>query len=150
VTAFRLNPGGILLRAKRVVREFVDAVNRQDWRRFDDLVAPDFVRHSSTFRQSHVTNRDARREFLVAEFKTFPDARELINFLVAEGDKVAVHSHCQATQQGPMGKLPATGRVLSADFISIYRIADGRIKEAWAEWDSLNGLIQLGHLKPPI
>jgi predicted ester cyclase len=69
---------------------------------------------------------------------------------VAEGDKVTVHSHYRATQQGPMGPLPATGRVLTADFISIYRIADGRIAEAWAEWDSLNGLIQLGHLKPPM
>ena len=37
----------------------------------------------------------------------------------------------------------------SADFISIYRVADGRIAEAWVEWDCLNGLIQLGHIKPP-
>jgi steroid delta-isomerase-like uncharacterized protein len=135
---------------KQIVREFVDAVNRQDWQRFDELVSPDFVRHSSTFGQSRVSKRDALREYLIAEFKTFPDARESINFLVAEGDKVTVHSHCQATQQGPLGPLPATGRVLSADLISIYRVADGRIVEAWAEWDSLNGLIQLGHLMPPM
>jgi steroid delta-isomerase-like uncharacterized protein len=135
---------------KQLVREFVDVVNRQDWPRFDELVSPDFVRHSSTFGQSSVNTRDTLRNYLIAEFKSFPDARESINFLVAEGDKVTVNSHCRATQQGPMGPLPATGRVLSADCISIYRIADGRIVEAWAEWDSLNGLIQLGHLKPPM
>jgi len=39
---------------------------------------------------------------------------------------------------------------LSADFISIYRIGDGRIVEAWVEWDALNGLIQLGHIKLPL
>lgn len=49
-----------------------------------------------------------------------------------------------------MGPFPATGRVLSADFISIYRLAEGRIVEAWAEWDALAGLIQLGHLQPPM
>ncbi|MBI4659859.1 MAG: ester cyclase [Verrucomicrobia bacterium] len=135
---------------KQVVREFIAAVNRQDWRRFDELVAPDFVRHSSTFGQSYVSDRDRLREYLIAEFKTFPDAWESINFMVAEEDKVTVHSHCRATQQGPMGSWPATGRVLSADFISIYRIANGRIVEAWAEWDALNGLIQLGHLKAPM
>ena len=135
---------------KQVVREFVDAVNSQDWRRFDELVAPDFVRHSSTFGQSQITNRDRLRDYLIAEFRTFPDARESVNFLVAEGDKVVVHSHCRATQQGPMGSLPATGRALSADFISIYRIADERIVEARSECDALNGLIQLGHLTPPI
>ena len=135
---------------KQIVRNFVDAVNRQDWQRFDELVSPDFFRHSSSFGQSQITNRDRLRDYLIAEFRTFPDAKESINFLVAEGDKVTVHSHCHATQQGPMGPLPATGKVLSADFISIYRLAEGKIVEAWAEWDCLNGLIQLGHLKPPM
>jgi steroid delta-isomerase-like uncharacterized protein len=135
---------------KRLVREFVEAVNRQDWQRFNELVAPEFVRHSSTFGQSQVGNREQLLEYLVAEFKTFPDANESVNFLVAEGDKVVVHSHCHATQQGPMGSIAPSGRTLSADFISIYRIADGRIVEAWVEWDALNGLIQLGHIKPPL
>jgi steroid delta-isomerase-like uncharacterized protein len=136
-------------RNKALVTSFIEAVNRQDWPRFDEFVAPDFVRHSSTFGQSQIRTRDQLREYLAAEYKTFPDARETINFLVAEGDKVTVHSHCHATQGGPMGSLPASGRTLSADFISIYRIADGRIAEAWVEWDALNGLIQLGHLAPP-
>jgi len=134
---------------KALVREFVEAINHQDWRRFDDLIAQDFVRHSSTFGQSQVCSRNQLRDYLVGEFRTFPDARETINFLVAEGDKVVVHSHCQATQHGPLGSFPASGKTLSAEFISIYRIADGRIVEAWAEWDSMNGLIQLGHLNAP-
>jgi predicted ester cyclase len=69
--------------------------------------------------------------------------------MVAEADMVVVHSHCLATQKGPMGSFPASGKVLSADFISIYRIQDDRIVEAWAEWDSLAGLIQLGHMQAP-
>jgi len=34
--------------------------------------------------------------------------------------------------------------------ISIYRVADGRIAEAWVEWDCLNGLVQLGHISLPL
>jgi steroid delta-isomerase-like uncharacterized protein len=134
---------------KALVREFVEAVNRQDWNRFDELVAPEFIRHSSTFGQSQIHSRDQLRQYLAAEYKTFPDARETINFLVAEGDKVVVHSHCHATQHGPMGPFAASGKTLSADFISIYRLASGQIVEAWVEWDVMNGLIQLGHMKPP-
>jgi len=134
---------------KGLVRDFVDAINSHDWRRFDELLAPDFVRHSSTFGQSQVRTREQLLAYLAAELKTFPDACEAINYLVAEGDKVAVHSHCQGTQHGPMGALTASGKVLSADVISVYRISGGRIVEAWAEWDTLNGLIQLGHMKPP-
>jgi steroid delta-isomerase-like uncharacterized protein len=134
---------------KAVVRDFIHAMNARDWKRFQDLIAPDFIRHSSTFGQDQIRTRDQLREYLAREFVTFPDAIETINFLVAEGDKVVVHSHCHATQTQPMGSLPASGKALSADMISIYRIADGRIVEAWAEWDSLAGLIQLGHMTPP-
>ncbi len=134
---------------KSVVRAFIEAVNQQDWVRFDELVAPEFVRHSSTFGQSSIRTRDQLRDYLAAEFVTFPDARETVSFMVAEEDKVAVHSHCDATQRGPMGTLLAKNRTLSADFISVYRVENGRIVEVWTEWDSLNGLIQLGHLDPP-
>jgi hypothetical protein len=43
---------------KGLVRDFVDAINGHDWRRFDELLAPDFVRHSSTFGQSQVRTRE--------------------------------------------------------------------------------------------
>jgi steroid delta-isomerase-like uncharacterized protein len=134
---------------KAIVRDFIEAMNSRDWRRFEELVAPNFIRHSSTFGQSSIRTPDQMREYLVREFVTFPDAVETINFLVAEEDKVVVHSHCYATQKGPMGPFPPSGKILSADMIGIYRIADGRILEAWTEWDSLTGLIQLGHISPP-
>ena len=135
--------------SKAVVRAFVEATNQRDWRRFNELVAPDYTRHSSTSGQPPIRSRDALREFLAGEARTFPDARESIHFLVAEGDEVAVHSGFCGTQTGPLGPFPASGKTLAADFISIYRLADGRIAEAWVEWDTLNGLIQLGHLAAP-
>jgi steroid delta-isomerase-like uncharacterized protein len=134
---------------KNIVHAFIEAVNQRDWQRFDELVAPDFVRHSSTFGQAGICSRDQLRDYLIGEFKTFPDSRETVHFMVAEADKVAVHSHCDATQRGPLGSFPPSGKRLSADLISIYRIAGGRISEVWVEWDGLNGLIQLGHLRPP-
>lgn len=134
---------------KRTVLAFIEAINRQDWPEFDRLVSPTFVRHSSTFGQGAVRTRDELRHYLQEEFTTFPDAVETVNFMVAEGEKVAVHSHCLATQRGTLGPFPPSGKQLSADFISIYRLNDGRIVEAWTEWDTLNGLIQLGHMGPP-
>jgi len=134
---------------KAVVRAFVEAINQQDWRRLDDLLAPDFVRHSTTFGQPQIRSREQLRDFLAGEAGTFPDAHETIHFLVAEGDLVAVHSAFRGTQRGPIGPFPATGRSLSAEFMSIYRVTEGRIAEAWVEWDCLGGLIQLGHFAPP-
>lgn len=130
---------------KAIVRAFVKAVNARHWQRFDELLAPDFARHSSTSGQPQIRSRDQLRDLLIGEARTFPDARETIHFLIAEGDKVAVHSGFRGTQHGPMGPFPGSGRTLSANFISIYRVAEGRIAEAWVEWDCLNALVQLGH-----
>lgn len=134
---------------KSVVRAFIEAVNQQAWHRLDELLAPHFTRHSSTFGQQQISSRGQLREFLIGEAGVFPDACETIHFLIAEGDLVAVYSHFRGTQRGPMGPFPPSDRTLSANLMSVYRVTHGRISEAWVEWDCLNGLIQLGHLAPP-
>jgi predicted ester cyclase len=58
-------------------------------------------------------------------------------------------SQFQGTQQGKIGSYPSSGRKLIANYIAIYWMQDGQILEAWAEWDNLNGLKQLGHFNPP-
>jgi len=44
-----------------------------------------------------------------------------------------------------MGSYPSTGKVMNAEYIAIYRVWNGQVIEAWAEWDNLAGLKQLGH-----
>jgi hypothetical protein len=46
-----------------------------------------------------------------------------------------------------MGRYPAFGKVISSDYLAIYRLADGKIAEAWVEWDNMSGLVQLSHIK---
>jgi len=134
---------------RRVVRDFVDAINRQDWAALDELVAPDFVRHSTAAGSPGVSSRDELKRYLRAEYLTFPDAHETLLDLIAEADKVAARHRFSGTQRGPMGPYPTSNRRMEADYIAIYRIAAGRIVEAWAEWDNLAGLVQLGHIEPP-
>lgn len=132
---------------KTLVRDFVDAVNRQDWHAVRGLLDPDFIRHSVAAGEPAVRSADDLIAFLRAEFETFPDATETLLDLVAEDDKVAARHRFRGTQTGPMGAHPPSGRVLAATYLAIYRIEDGRIAEAWAEWDNLHGLRQLGHLR---
>ena len=55
----------------------------------------------------------------------------------------------RGTQHGRMGPYPPSGKLMTADYMAIYRVAGGLIVEAWAEWDNLSGLVQLGHYTPP-
>jgi predicted ester cyclase len=65
--------------------------------------------------------------------------------LVAEGDRVAARHRFPGAQLAPMGLHPASGRVLTASYLAIYRIENDHIAEVWAEWDNLSSLKQLGH-----
>lgn len=131
---------------QQVVRIFAQAINERDWQRLDAVVHPDFVRHSHS--APPVRGRDALKDYLRSEFEIFPDGHETIEDLVAEGDKVAVRHGFRGTQLGAMGPYPPSGKVMTADYLAIYRIADGRIIESWVEWDNLSGLRQLGHFPP--
>lgn len=134
---------------KAVLRAFIDAINARDWAALESLVAPDVVRHSATHGSPRSRGREALLAFLRGEAETFPDAREEVRFLVAEGDLVAARLAFRGTQSGQMGPYPPTGKVLQADFQGIFRIADGKVAEVWVEFDNLNALVQLGHFRPP-
>ena len=110
---------------KLVVAAFVKAVNGQDWEKLSALVHADFVRHSYAGGEPEVTGRDALINFLRREFETFPDARETVEDVVAEANKVAARHHFTGTQHGPMGQHPPSGRVMSADYLAIYRLEQG-------------------------
>lgn len=107
------------------------------------MVAPDFVRHSDA--APGVRSREELIRYLRGEYETFPDARETIEDMVSEGSKIAVRHRFTGTQTGPMGPYPPSGRSMTAEYMAVYRIEGETIVESWAEWDNLNGLVQLGH-----
>ncbi len=133
-----------LERNKRIVLAFVDAVNAQDWDALDRLVAPEFVRHSDAAGEPGVRSRDDLKWFLRNEHLTFPDVRETVEDLVAEGDRVAARHLLTGTQTGPFGDHPPSGRPVRVRYLAVYRLEAGRLVEAWAEWDHLAVLAQLG------
>ena len=63
---------------------------------------------------------------------------------MSEGDRVAARHRLTGTQTGPFGDHPATGRSMTARYLAMYRLRAGVIVEAWAEWDNLSVLMQIG------
>lgn len=62
----------------------------------------------------------------------FSDLFYLLHDLIREGDRVAVRWTATMTHSGAgFLKLPATGRRVTLDGVSIYRIVDGRIAATW-------------------
>jgi len=59
---------------------------------------------------------------------------------------MAVRHRFRGTQRGALGPYPPTGKVMDVEYIAIYVVRGNQIVEAWAEWDNLAGLKQLGHI----
>lgn len=129
---------------KSVVAAFVDFVNRQDWPGLSGVVHEKFTRISQA--AGPINSRDELISFLQGEFATFPDAYEVIEDILSDGDRVAVRHRFTGTQRGPLGPHPPSGRRMDAPYLAIYEVHDGRITRAWVEWDNLSGLRQLGHV----
>ncbi len=133
---------------KLIVAKLVEAINAQDWDALPALVAPGFKRHSAVAGEPAIESRDELLDFLRGEVETFPDAFETIEDMIAEDDRVAVRHRFTGTQHGALGPYPPSGRVMSAVYLAIYRLEESVICESWSAWDNLNGLVQLGHLRP--
>ncbi|WP_448626013.1 ester cyclase [Geodermatophilus sp. URMC 64] len=125
-------------------RWFDSVVNTGDLARAEELLASDYVLHfpglpGPADRRMH--------QQLVAMFRTgFPDWVETVEDVVAEGDRVVVRLVGRGTHLGEFQGIPPTGRRVEAQGIGMGRIADGRIAEAWAAYDALGLLQQIGAL----
>ena len=92
--------------------------------------------------------RAARRvKQLFNEFYTaFPDWREEIVELVAEGNTVAGRFRCSGTHLGEfLGEAP-TGKRMEVEEVFFLRVEEGKFVDFWGLEDSLNRMRQRGLL----
>lgn len=127
---------------KDIVRAFVDAWNTKDLDRFDALMSESCELNVAgrTISCCPAATRAIAEHWLAG----FPDYRFELLDLIAEDDKVVARMPFSGTQTGPVLDLEATGRRVHVSEIVIFRIADGKIVEAWEEYDELGLRRQLG------
>lgn len=116
-----------------MVRRVVEGINAGDeGAAVEELFAPGAAR---------------RVKRLFAEFRSaFPDWREEVVELVAEGDAVAGRLRCSGTHLGEfLGEAP-TGKRMEVEEVFFFRVEDGKFVRFWALEDSLSRLRQLGLL----
>ncbi|MGH2801203.1 MAG: ester cyclase [Thermoleophilaceae bacterium] len=113
----------------------------------DELLAPDYVLHFPTMPEPLDA---AGHKQLVTMFRSaFPDWSEAVEDVVAEGDKVVVRVTGSGTHEGDFQGVPPAGKRVRAEGVGIARIQNGRIVEAWAAYDALGLMQQIGALPSP-
>ena len=128
---------------KAIVRRYQEAYNSNNLDALNGVVAPDFVSHSlAPGLPEGLQGGNLMHQMTMA---AMADYRVSIDDLIAEGDRVVARFTMTGTHTGAefLG-LPASGRKINVSGISIFRLADGKIVEHWANEDALGLLQQLG------
>ena len=120
--------------------------NEGNFELVDQLVASDAVNHDpATPAQMRALRGPEVLKRTVSMYRqAFPDVRITVDDVIAADDKVVLRWHSEGTHHGDLAGLAPTGAHGSVTGISIDRWKDGKLVEAWIEWDDLGLARQLG------
>lgn len=128
-------------------RFFLDAFSKGRLELLDDLLASDYVDHDAP--PGTPPGQEGIRYLMSAFRNAFPDVQFTVEDQVAEGDKVVTRYTFRGTHQGDLFGIPPTGRRVAFPGISIYRIENGKMREAWVNYDMMGMMQQLGVVPIP-
>lgn len=112
-----------------------------------DFVSPDFVDRTPGA-PAGVRGPELIRESQARARELFQDIQYTIDDLIAEGDRVVARYTVKATRKSGDGA--EGGRPIRVTGVTLFQIADGKIRETWIVNDQIELFRQLGYtLTPP-
>jgi steroid delta-isomerase-like uncharacterized protein len=139
---------GDLSEASRQLLE--QSFNEGKFELVDRLVASDAVNHdpATPAQMRGVRGPEVVKRMATMYRAAFPDLRITVDDVIAADDKVVLRWHSEGTHRGELAGLAPTGAHGSVTGMTIDRWKDGKVVEAWAEWDNLGLARQLGAAPP--
>jgi predicted ester cyclase len=111
---------------KATVRQFFGAVERRDFKAFDQIVVEDYVHNI----EGMPIGREGLKRHFTALFGAIPDLTMPILDLISEGDTVMVRNRVRGTHEGDFGPLKATAKTFDIAAFHLYRLMGGPIGRA--------------------
>ncbi|HEY9285408.1 MAG TPA: ester cyclase [Pyrinomonadaceae bacterium] len=130
---------------KALVRRWFEEVwNRGRAEAIDELFAEDGVAHGLAGDASPLRGAAGFKPFFHSFREAFPDIEVVVEDVIAEGDKLAARCSVRATHGGDTLGFRATGRPIEITGTTFARVRDGKIVEAWNNFDFMALFQQLG------
>lgn len=134
-------------------KEVVSRIADDIWNRGDLAAVAEVMSPNATYHGPHMPNgkgdRETWKQAISMYINAFPDSHVTFEELIASGDTVVGRWSATATHTGQLPGVAPTGKQIEIGGITIYRIADGRIVEAWEQLDMLGMWQQLGIVTVP-
>lgn len=117
-------------------------IDRMDWPAFLEMVAPSVRVRAG----GHDLDRDGWIGMGKMFNAAFPDGKHDVLSCIVQGDTVAARGVWRGTHRGDFQGVPASGRKVAIDFVSVERVVGGKVVEHHAQFDALALMQQIGAL----
>ena len=111
----------------------------------DELIAEDLIDHIEV-PGLDLSGRERYRANAQLTRSAFPDFRNPLDLIIAEGDIAVSYGRMVGTNTGVMMGLPPTGKTIDLPTFGMLRFKDGQAIERWGAHDNLTMMQQLGLL----
>ncbi|MDB9454995.1 ester cyclase [Dolichospermum circinale] len=124
---------------KKVVRQFFEIYNTQDYEIAYKYVAANYIDHGLP----QVRSVEDAIAILKGTHKAFPDIKVVIDDLIEENNKVVFRGHFTATHLGEFVGIAPTGAKVEFAALEIFKIENEKITESWGYWPLSDILSQI-------
>ena len=129
---------------RALIRRIYEEVwNKRRIELLDELLSPSHALLAPNVSGSEVGPQAYRRQVL-ALLKGFPDLQMTIEDIFGEDEKIVVEWTLSGTHDGKFLGIPATHKKVFVDGVTIHHVANGKVIDTSANWNSLSLLKQLG------
>lgn len=106
----------------------------------DEILAASYVGHVNAH---DIVGAAAAKGFISGFLDGIPDAKYNVFESIVSGDRVVCRWECIGTQTGVFYGMPATGKSIRVNGITIFKITGDKIAELWNVWDQFTLVEQL-------
>ncbi len=129
-------------------RWFEEVWNQRSEKAIDEMFAADGIAHGLKSEEGETIVGTENFKSLFRTFlSAYPDLKITVEDTVCEGDKIAARCKVLATHAGEGLGVAPTNQPVEFTGLAIVKIKDGKIVEAWNEFDFMKMYSQLGALK---
>ena len=125
-------------------RWFEEVWNQGREETIDALCAKEAVGHGQTHDGSDIVGLEEFKKFWNIYRAAFTSVHVEIHQTIAEGEMVLARWTITMKHTGPFMGIPPSGKRITGKGMSVQRYVNGKIVEAWDNWDQLGVMVQLG------
>lgn len=139
---------------QQLVRRFFEEVwNQRNLDAIDDLYSDDFTLHAmwqnpAAGGSGEKSGKETAKS-IISNWFVIEDLHVTIEDIFSEGETVVARHEAAGSHDADVMGIPATGKPVILEGITITKVRDGKITDAWTSWDILGLLMKLGVIPEP-